>query len=189
VRLNIVYGVCKTSNDLAWYIAVVFYFKEKSTKTYCCLMHYYRNLNIMFDQILDMVKDHLGNNPQVSSAIPGGQADAIHHEVASSVEGGIKNQVANEGGIGGLLSSLAGAGSSSPVASAITGGLVGTLTSKFGLPPAATGAIAAAIPGILQKFAHKTNDPNDNSLTPDSILGSLGGNSGGGLGGALGGLF
>ncbi|WP_158827951.1 hypothetical protein [Mucilaginibacter lacusdianchii] len=141
----------------------------------------------MFDQILNMVKDHLGNNPEVSSAIPGGQADAVHHEVASSVENGIKNQVSSEGGIGGLLSSLAGAGSSSPVASAITGGLVGSLTSKFGLPPAATGAIAAAIPGILAKFAYKTNDPNDHSLTPDSILGSVTG--GKGLGGALGGLF
>ncbi|MBS7565265.1 hypothetical protein KHS38_12700 [Mucilaginibacter sp. Bleaf8] len=141
----------------------------------------------MFDQILNMVKDHLGNDPQVASAIPADKADAVHHEVASSIENGVKSQATSEGGIGGLLSSLAGAGSGSPISSAITGGLVGTLTSKLGLPPAATGAIAAAIPGILQKFAHKTNDPNDSSLTPDSILGSITG--GKGLGGALGNLF
>jgi hypothetical protein len=69
------------------------------------------------------------------------------------------------------------------VSSAIEGGLVATLGSKFGLPPAATGAIAAALPGLLQKFAHKANDPNDASITPDSITKSI---SGGGLGSIFG---
>jgi hypothetical protein len=139
----------------------------------------------MFDQILNIVKEQLGNHPQASAAVPQQHADAVHKEIASSVEHQVKSQAASSGGggIGDMLSSLAGAGSGSPVANAITGGLVGTLTSKFGLPPAATGAIAAAIPGILQKFAHKTNDPNDKSLTPDSIIGSLTGGKG------LGGLF
>jgi uncharacterized protein YidB (DUF937 family) len=140
----------------------------------------------MFDQILSMVKEQMGSHPEASAAVPKEQADAIHHEIAGAVENGVKSQAGSSGGIGGLLSSLAGAGSNSPVSSAITGGLVGSLTSKFGLPPAATGAIAAAIPGILQKLAHKTNDPNDNSLTPDSIMGSL---TGGGGGKGLGGLF
>lgn len=140
----------------------------------------------MFDQILQMVKDHIGGNPQVSSAIPGGQQDAVHKEIASHINDGIKNQAAAQGGVGGLLSSLEGSLSSgNPVTSAITGGLVGSLGSKFGLPPAATGAIAAALPGILNKFAHKANDPNDSSITPDTIQSSLSG----GLGGALGGLF
>lgn len=140
----------------------------------------------MFDQILNMVKEQMGNHPQASGAIPAEHADEVHKEIAGAVESGVKNEAAGSGGIGGLLSSLAGSASGSPIANSITGGLVGTLTSKFGLPPAATGAIAAAIPGILQKFAHKTNDPNDNSLTPDSIMGSLTG--GKGLEG-LGGLF
>ena len=64
---------------------------------------------------------------------------------------------------------------------AIEGGLASSLGSKFGLPPMATGAIAAALPGLLQKFAHKASDPNDPSITPDSItkhlsgLGDIGG--------------
>jgi hypothetical protein len=74
--------------------------------------------------------------------------------------------------------------SGSPVTSAIEGGLVASLASKFGLPPMATGAIAAMLPGLLQKFAHKANDPNDNSITPDSITRSLSNQ-----GGALGNLF
>jgi hypothetical protein len=139
----------------------------------------------MFDQILGIVKEQLGNHPEAKAAVPQQQANAVEQEIASHVENQVKNQAIGSGGggIGDLLSSLAGASSSSPVTNAITGGLVSSLASKFGLPPAATGAIAAALPGILQKFAHKTNDPNDNSLTPDSILGSLTGGKG------LGGLF
>lgn len=141
----------------------------------------------MFDQILEMVKEHLGNNPQVNNSIPAGQQDAVHHEVASQISNGLQEQTAQQGGVGGLLSQLSGSlQSGNPVVNAIEGGLVGSLGSKFGLPAGATGAIAAALPGLLQKFAHKANDPNDQSITPDSIGSAF---SGGGLGGALGGLF
>lgn len=140
----------------------------------------------MFDQILDLVKGHLGNNPQVASAIPPGQADAVHNEIANQVTQGLATQAATQGGVGGLLSKLqSGIGSGSPITNAIEGGLVSSLASKFGLPPAATGAIAAALPGLLQKFAHKANDPNDNSITPDGITKSLSGM--GGLGNLFGG--
>ena len=135
----------------------------------------------MFDQILDLVKQHIGGNPEVAHTIPADKVDEVHHEVAAQVNDGIKNEAAAQGGIGGLLSSLT---SGSPVASAIQGGLIASLGSKLGLPPAATGAIAAALPGLLQKFSHKANDPNDQSITPDSITKSL---SGGGLGGLFGG--
>lgn len=142
----------------------------------------------MFDQILDLVKNQMNNNPQASSAIPADQQDAVSHEVASHIQDGLKNHASNEGGIGGLLSMLGGGGSQ--ITNAIGGGLVSSLGSKFGLPPMATGAIAAALPGILAQFAHKANDPNDDSITPDSIQSSLGGlGGGGGLGGMLGGMF
>lgn len=132
----------------------------------------------MFDQILNLVKSQLGGNPQVAQHIPADKADEVHQEIAAHVDNGIKQQ-ASGGGVGGLLSSLAGGlSSSSPVTNAIEGGLVASLGSKFGLPPAATGAIAAALPGLLQKFAHKANDPNDNSITPDSISKSVGGGLG-----------
>jgi len=102
----------------------------------------------MFEQILDLVKEHLGKNPQVSSAIPPGQADAVHNEIASHVTTGLASQAVAQGGVGGLLSKLQDAISSgSPVTNAIEGGLVGSLGSKFGLSPMITGAIAAALPG------------------------------------------
>jgi len=84
------------------------------------------------------------------------------------------NQASSQGGIGGLLSQLQGGlASNSPVVAAIEGGVVSSLTSKLGLPPMATGAIAAALPGLLQRIAHKANDPNDQSITPASMSSSF----------------
>lgn len=135
----------------------------------------------MFDEVLKMVKDHIGNNPQVASTIPPEQQEQVNHEVATQITHTMANQAAAQGGVGGLLSQLQNSlTSGSPVVSAIEGGVISSLTSKFGLPPMATGAIAAALPGLLQKFAHKANDPNDQSITPDSMssafsnLGGLG---------------
>lgn len=140
----------------------------------------------MFDQILDLVKQHLGGNSQISSAIPAGQEDAVHNEIASHITNGLSSQASALGGAGGLLSMLQGGISSgSPITNAIGGGLTSSLGSKFGLSPMVTGAIASALPGLLQKFSHKANDPNDSSITADSITSSLSS----GDGGLLGGLF
>lgn len=141
----------------------------------------------MFDEILKIVKDQLGANKETSSAIPAEKSDEVHQEIAAHIDSGIKNQATEQGGVGVLLAKLSGSlGSGNPVTNAIEGGLVASLGSKLGLPPAATGAIAAALPGLLQKFAHKANDPNDQSITPDSITKSF--SAGGGLGSLLGNL-
>jgi uncharacterized protein YidB (DUF937 family) len=140
----------------------------------------------MFDEIVNIVKHQLGNNPQVAQLVPQGQEDAIHHEVATQITHGLANQSLQQGGIGGMLSQLQNAATAgSPIVNAIEGGVVSSLASKFGLPPMATGAIAAALPGLLQKFAHKANDPNDQSITPgglNDMFSKFGG-------GALGNLF
>lgn len=137
----------------------------------------------MFDQILDLVKQHMGTNPQISSAIPAGQADEVHNEIASHITNGLASQASAQGGVGGLLSMLQGGGSSgNPVSNSIGGGLAASIANKFGLSPMVTSAITAALPGLLQKFAHKANDPNDSSITPDSITNFLSKNGGGILG-------
>ncbi len=107
----------------------------------------------MFDQILSFVKDHLGNNPEIANAIPAGQEDEVHREIASHINNGLQSQAPSEGGLGGMLSSLTqNMGNGGGVSSAIEGGLVSSLASKFGLPPMVTGAIAASLPGLIQKF-------------------------------------
>ena len=127
----------------------------------------------MFDEILKMVKDHLGNNQDISS-LPADQQDAVHHEVATQMTNELKNQASAQGGAGGLLSMLQDSlTSGSPVVHALEGGLVGGLLGKFGLSPAIAGAITGALPGLLQKFVHKANDPDDTSITKESIDQSL----------------
>lgn len=112
----------------------------------------------MFDEILQMVKEHIGNNAAVTSAIPSDQADAIHTEIANHIQNGLQNQAPAAGGVGGILSQLENSLASGNLAtSAISGGLVSSLASKFGLSPAITGAIAASLPGLMQKFASKSN--------------------------------
>jgi hypothetical protein len=127
----------------------------------------------MFEQILELVKDHIGNDPQIAQHIPPEQADAVHQAIAEHVTNTLQSQptetpatqsplgglgaLTGQGGLGGLVSQFtSGLQSGSPLAAAIEGGLVGTLGSKFGLGPAATGAIAAALPGLLQRLtAHR----------------------------------
>lgn len=65
--------------------------------------------------------------------------------------------------------------SGSLVTGTIESGLASSLGSAFGLPPLATGVIAVALPGILAKFAHKANDPNDASITLDNMQSSFSG--------------
>jgi len=127
----------------------------------------------MFDEILKMVKDQLGNNQEVSS-LPADQQNAVHHEVATQVTKELKNQAAAKGGAGGLLEMLQNSlTSGSPVVHAVEGGLVGGLLGRFGLSPAIAGAVTAALPGLLEKFVRKVNDPNDPSITKESIDQSL----------------
>ena len=115
----------------------------------------------MFEEILNTVKQHLAENPEIAQHIPAEQQEAIHNEIATHLANA--NAAANppaEGGGGGMLSGLMGKiesaiGGNNPIAGAVEGGLVSALASKFGLGSAATGAIAGALPGMLQKLMHK----------------------------------
>lgn len=134
----------------------------------------------MFDKIFELVQEHLNNNPEVASKIPDDKKDAVANEVATHLSSGLTNHESLEGGAGGLLSMLENAGSpGNPLTNAIEGGLISCLSSKFGLSPAATGAIAGALPDLLQKFAHKVKDPKDSSMTVDDITKAASGKHGG----------
>ena len=108
----------------------------------------------MFDQILQLVKEQLGSNPDITSAIPAEHTEAVHSEIASHIENSLSDT--QGGGLSGLIGKLEGSvAAGGTVTSAIEGGLASSLAGKFGLPPAVTGAIAGALPGLLQKFASK----------------------------------
>ena len=128
----------------------------------------------MFDQILALVKEQMGNSPEIAAAIPAHQQDAVQNEIASHVTNNVQNQ-----GAGGVLSMLGGAGGIN--IESITAGLAEKLTSKFGLPASVTSSIVAALPGLVQKFTQ------GGAAAPaaENILNSLPG----GLGSKLGGFF
>ena len=111
----------------------------------------------MFEDILNTVKQHFAENPEVAQHIPAEQQEEIHHEIANHVANAATPPAGTEAMLGGLLGKLETAiGGNNPIAGAVEGGLVSSLASKFGLSPAATGAIAGALPGILQKLMHKS---------------------------------
>lgn len=114
----------------------------------------------MFDQILQLVKEHFNNNPELAANVPAEQHDDLHREIATHINNGLQAQPSLKETAGGILSQLEGnlASGNIPL-SAITGGLVGSLAGKFGMSPAITGAIAAALPGLMQKFMHKDAEP------------------------------
>ncbi len=122
----------------------------------------------MFDEILAMVKDKLENHPDVVNNLTPEQQAELHTEVANHVNNIAVNSTVpaadnNSGFGGGMLGKIESAvASGGPGVSAIEGGLINTLTTKFGLSPAITGAIAGMIPGLLQKFAQKNNSPTSN---------------------------
>jgi hypothetical protein len=110
----------------------------------------------MFDEILQTVKEHLNNNPQISSTIPADKQDAVHNEIADHITNGLQQHTASQSSFGGLLSSLEqqmAAGGT--LTNAIEGGLVSSLASKFGLSPMITGAIA----GDHKKLYAEKNRP------------------------------
>ena len=108
----------------------------------------------------------MSNNPQVANAIPAGQEDEVHREIATHINNGLQNEASSQGGgLVGMLQSLAqnletGGG----ITSAIEGGLVSSLASKFGLSPMITGAIAASLPGLIHKFAQSRNTGSTNNV-------------------------
>jgi len=118
----------------------------------------------MFDDILKAVKDHFADNPQIAAAIPADQHDAVHNEIATHIANNMPAQGAEPASSSGGISSILGKleneiSSNNPIVNAIGGGLVSSLASKFGLGSAATGAIAASLPALLQKLVPKPAAP------------------------------
>ena len=65
----------------------------------------------MFDKILELVKEHFENNPEIKSKLTDEQKDAVATEVATHLTTGLTNHEALPGGTGGILSMLENAGS------------------------------------------------------------------------------
>ncbi len=143
----------------------------------------------MFDNLLNLVKEHAGeaiiNNP----AIPNEKNEEAIKSTTTSIVDTLKGQLTS-GNMSALTDMFKGGNViTSPVASSVQSNVVTDLMKKFGIDNAqASGIAASLIPKVMESFTKKTNYPNDSSFDMSSIITSLGGNAGG-IGGMLKGLF
>lgn len=146
----------------------------------------------MFDQILSYVKDHAAELLSANSTL------AVEHHVEASHEAGqsiletLKNKV-SEGKLTELTGLMGGnTGLDHPVTAAASENLTARLVEKLGISPEHASSIASSIiPGIMAKFVHKANDPEDKSIDLKSMMAQFSGGSFslGGIMGMVGGLF
>lgn len=134
----------------------------------------------MFEQLMDLVKQHAGgainNNPDV----PNEQNEAVTTAAGGSIMDTLKSLVS--GGGASQLTDLFHSQSTGqdvsdhPVTQTVTSDLISNLMNKFGFNSDQAGGIANnLVPKVINSLTHKTNDPNDSSFDLQGILSSLGG--------------
>ncbi len=147
----------------------------------------------MFENLLNLVKEHAGtaiiNNPD----IPNEKNDEAIHTTTTSIIDSLKSQLTS-GNLSSIMDMFKGGGSTathSSVGNAVQSNVISDLMKKFGIDNAqATGIGNKLVPAVMEKFVNKTNDPNDNSFDLSNIVNSLGGSTAeGGIGNMIKGLF
>lgn len=140
------------------------------------------NLN-MFDNLLQLVKEHASeaiiNNP----AIPNEKNDAAIGLASEGIMDQLKT-IGSGGGMDAVMGLMKGGNiASNPAIDEIAGNVAGKLMSNFGLDASqAEGIVKNLVPQVMEKFVSKTNDPNDKSFDLQDVIGTL---SGGGMGGVM----
>jgi hypothetical protein len=146
----------------------------------------------MLKNLIELIQENAGeaiiNNP----AIPNEKNNAAIETAAGALFKSLQG-TAKTGGVN-SIKELFREGSdvnSNPMVNNISANVAGELMKKFGLNKGSANSIVAMlIPIVLSKLVKKTNDPKDNSINLESVIGSLtSGKSGlGGLGSILGSL-
>lgn len=142
----------------------------------------------MFDQHLDLVKQNAGSAIINNPAIPNEHNDDAINTTGNSIMNSLGNQ-AQGGNMSQLLEMFQSGNTqqSNPVVNNVTKNVAGDLAQKFNLNSSqASGIAEQLIPVVMNQLVKKTNDPNDNSIDMNSVIGSL---TNGGIGNMLGGLF
>lgn len=161
----------------------------------------------MFDNLLNLVKEHAGDAIVNNPAIPNEKNDEAISATTTSIVDTLKSQITS-GNLNSIMDMFKGGGAavnSSSVGTNVQANVVTDLMKKFGVDNAQATQIAnTLVPKVMESFVKKTNDPNDKSFDVSSIVSSLGGSdiaknllnsdigksvTSGGIGGMLKGLF
>jgi hypothetical protein len=133
----------------------------------------------MFDQLVDLVKQHAGSAIVDNPAIPNERNEEAINETSNSIAGGLQNMFSG-GNVQDLLKMFSGNQdvANNPVTNNISGGVVENLMNKFGLDRSAANNVANdLVPNVMQNLVQKTNDPADSSFDIQGIFNNLSGGS------------
>ena len=140
----------------------------------------------MFDNLLNLVKQHSGDAIINNNAIPNEKNDEAIHSTTTSIVDTLKSQVSGSN-LNSIMDMFKG-GNTTNVSNTLNTNVSGDLMKKFNLDQTtATNIASSLLPNVMDSFVKKTNDPNDNSFDLQEIMKSLGGNNG--MLGGLGNLF
>lgn len=134
----------------------------------------------MLEQLLTLVKENAGDAIVNNPAIPNQQNDTAIKETAHGIMQTLQGQLAG-GKIDTFLNLLKSKGDANdPLVTDITQQVSTQLVNKLGIDKKAAGSVVSSlIPVVMNKLAHKTNDPNDKSFTLDGIVSAVGGSKAG----------
>ena len=137
----------------------------------------------MFDNLLQLVKEHAGEAIVNNPAIPNDKNEAAIGVASEGIMDQLK-QMGASGGMDAIMGLMKGGNvSGSSAVADIAGNVAGKLMSNFGLDASqAEGIVKNLVPQVMDKFVSKTADPNDNSFDLQDVIGTL---SGGGMGGVM----
>ena len=131
----------------------------------------------MLQELFNLVKGVTTQN----EVLPSSQKDAVAAEATNTVASGLRNMVAG-GGLESLVSLFgnnnqqkSGNGLlSNPIVSMMIGHFTEKLMSKFNLNSSEASNVASSmIPDVIGNLVNKSNDPNDNSFSLESLLNSI----------------
>lgn len=139
----------------------------------------------MLDQLINLVKEHAGSAIIDNTDVPNEKNDAVINTTATGIMDHFKNLTGNCGlsNISSLLQQ--GSNGNGSEINIMSNNIASSIAYQFGIESLkAQSIVQQLIPTVINSLSNKTNDPNDNSFTMDSILGSLTG-SAGGIGGMM----
>ncbi|MCK8494058.1 MULTISPECIES: DUF937 domain-containing protein [Spirosoma] len=133
----------------------------------------------MLETLMNLVQQQAGSAITSNTAIPSDK----HQDAFQAVSGGILSglqQQAQGGGLGNLIGMLTGnSGAQQEVNQGVQKTVQENLFQKLGISPQVAMSIAAAVvPIVLSKLSQKAQDPNDHSVNPNDVVGSITGKQG-----------
>lgn len=135
----------------------------------------------MLESLMNLVRQHAGDAVTNNPAIPNNQNEDAMQAISGGILGGLQQQAQgpNLGSLIGMFTGQGGNVQQSPVTQGVQQNVQQSLMERLGISPQVAMTVATAVvPMILSKFAHKAQDPTDQSINQSDVLNHVTGQSG-----------